>query len=186
MMAKSEALPFLECPAHLDGSYVGDHGFDPLNIGGQYNMKYMREAELKHGRVCMLAWLGYIVVDTGFTVPFAPKVSSYLAHDATVKSGNMLFLLFVIGAFEALSYNAIAEMLSGETDRKPGDYGIPPRFCKEGDTATYAKYELAEITHCRAAMLGFAGVVTQAAKFDSLPFPYYLQDLIHTSPPPGL
>ena len=63
-------------------------------------MKYMREAELKHGRVCMLAWAGWLVVDSGFRVPFAPAVSSLAAHDVTVKSGNMLFLLFVIGAFE--------------------------------------------------------------------------------------
>ena len=32
-------------------------------------------------------------------------------------------------------------------------------------------------------MLGFAGVVTQSAKFDQLPFPYYLADLIHTPMP---
>ena len=31
------------------------------------------------------------------------------------------------------------------------------------DTATQEKYKLAEITHCRAAMLGFAGMVTQSS-----------------------
>ena len=54
MMAKSKALPFLEQPAHLDGSMAGDVGFDPLGLGSAYNMKWMREAELKHGRICML------------------------------------------------------------------------------------------------------------------------------------
>ena len=134
-------------------------GFDPLGIAGLYSVKWMREAELKHGRVCMLATFGFVMVDNGWLAPGAPAVSSVAAHDVTVKSGHMLFLLFVVGVFEALSYNAIAEMMSGETDRKPGD------------TATQAKYALAEITHCRAAMLGFSGMVTAAAL--GKPFPYF-------------
>jgi len=146
-------------------------GFDPLNIGGLYSMKWMREAELKHGRVCMLAWMGYVLVDLGLYAPGAPKVTSLAAHDVTVGTGHMLFLLFVIGAFEALSYNAIAEMMSGETDRAAGDYGIPFRFCRDGDTATQEKYKLQEITHGRAAMLGFSGMVTASALTEA-PFPY--------------
>jgi len=161
-MAKSEALPFLEAPAHCDGTYAGDVGFDPFNFGGMYNIKWMREAEIKHGRICMLATFGFVAVDSGFRVPFAPAVGSVEAHDVCVKGGQMLLLLFVIGAFEALSYSAIAEMLSGETDRKPGDYGIGWQYCKPGDTSTQEKYRLAEITHCRAAMVGFSGMVTQA------------------------
>jgi len=173
MMAKSKALPFLEAPAHCDGRYAGDEGFDPLNIGGMYNIKWMREAELKHGRVCMLAWLGYVLVDLGFTAPGAPRgISSLAAHDVTVKSGHMLFLLFVVGIFEALSYNAIAEMLSGQTDRQPGDYGIPYRYCRPGDTATQEKYRLQEIVHGRAAMLGFSGMVTASA-LKGIGFPYF-------------
>ena len=146
-------------------------GFDPLGIAGLYSIKWMREAELKHGRVCMLATFGFVMVDNGWLAPGAPAVSSVAAHDVTVKSGHMLFLLFAVGVFEALSYNAIAETMSGETDRKPGDYGIPWRFVKPGDTATQAKYALAEITHCRAAMLGFSGMVTAAAL--GKPFPYF-------------
>ena len=42
------------------------------------------QAELKHARVCMLATLGWVAVDLGFTMPEAPKVSSLAAHDVTV------------------------------------------------------------------------------------------------------
>ena len=171
VMKASEALPFLEAPAHCDGTYVGDRGFDPLNIGGMYNIKYMREAELKHGRICQLAFLGFLTTDSGIWAPGAPHVSSLAAHDATVKTGHMLFLLLVVGAFEALSYVAIAQMLSGETDREPGDYGIGWKFCKPGDTKTQMRYREAEIVHCRAAMLGFSGMVTGAALTEG-PLPY--------------
>merc|ERR1711924_95351 len=85
----------------------------------------MREAELKHGRI-MLAFYGYVLVDLGNTWPGAPEVSSLLAHDAAVKNGSMLALLGIIGVFEALAYVAIAEMMSGQTDRAPGDYNFDP------------------------------------------------------------
>eukprot|EP00962_Isochrysis_galbana_P006957 scaffold1878_cov113-Isochrysis_galbana.AAC.14 len=62
----------------------------------------MREAELKHGRICMLAWVGYVAVDNGFYVPFAPHVSSLAAHDTAVKSGNMLLLLGAVGVIEVM------------------------------------------------------------------------------------
>ncbi|CAN0467670.1 unnamed protein product [Scytosiphon promiscuus] len=40
MMAKSRALPFLESPATLDGSMVGDFGFDPLGLTENINIPY--------------------------------------------------------------------------------------------------------------------------------------------------
>merc|ERR1719231_1718514 len=171
-MRQSEALPFLEAPPQLDGSMAGDVGFDPLNLSGFYSLDWMREAEIKHGRICMLAFLGYLTTDGGVYAPGAPHVSSFEAHDATVKTGHMLLLLFAIAIPESLSYNAIAEMMSGESDRKPGDYGIGWRFCKPDDTKTQEKYKLAEITHCRVAMLGFAGMVTQSA-LKEISFPYF-------------
>ena len=100
---KGKAIPFLAVPAHLDGTMAGDNGFDPLELGSAYNMKYMREAELKHGRVCMLAFFGYIAVDGGYTWPGAPTVSSLAAHDESVKNGSMLFLLGLILVFEVRS-----------------------------------------------------------------------------------
>merc|ERR1719443_1560652 len=61
---RSAAIPFLKKPPALDGSMVGDMGFDPLGItttitelGG--DLKYVREAELMHGRVSMLATVGF-------------------------------------------------------------------------------------------------------------------------------
>jgi len=167
----SNALPFLKQPAHLDGSMAGDQGFDPLGLGSAGDLRWMREAEVKHGRVCMLAVIGYVAVDLGLYAPGAPKVSSLLAHDVTVKTGHMILLLGFIGMLEALSYPAISEMMNGETDRKPGDYGFDPlNYSKNKDKLPH--YELAEITHCRAAMLGFAGIITQSA-LKEVGFPYF-------------
>merc|ERR1719343_968460 len=62
---RSAAIPFLKKPPALDGSMVGDVGFDPLGIsttiielGG--DLRYVREAELMHGRQAMLATVGFV------------------------------------------------------------------------------------------------------------------------------
>merc|ERR1719223_2365992 len=77
-----------------------DKGFAPLNLGAGFNLKYLREAELTHGRICMLAFIGYVTVDLGNTWPGAPKVSSLAAHDAAVQNGSMMALLLTIGLME--------------------------------------------------------------------------------------
>lgn len=168
-MIKSQALPFLEAPPNLDGSMPGDKGFDPLDLSSGIDLKWMREAELKHGRVCMLAVTGYITVDLGVLAPGAPAVSSLEAHDVCVKSGFMLFLLGLVGVFEAISYPAIADMMSGETDRTPGDFKLDPLGWAKGDKLL--KRQNQELEHCRLAMLAFSGVVTQSAMFNE-GFPY--------------
>jgi len=169
-MVQSQALPFLEAPPKLDGSMVGDVGFDPLNLSEVADLKWMREAELKHGRVCMLAWAGYVAVDLGWVAPGAPKgISSLAAHDVTVKSGQMLLLLGTVGVFEALTYNAVSEMMKSETDRAPGDFGLDPfSWAKANPT----RMQTAELLHGRTAMLAFSGVVTQSA-LKGVCFPYF-------------
>ena len=54
----SNALPFLTAPACQSSGLPGaDTGFDPLYLGDFIDLKWLREAELKHGRICMLCAL---------------------------------------------------------------------------------------------------------------------------------
>jgi hypothetical protein len=46
-----------------------------------------------------------------------------------------------------------------DPNRKPGNLGFDP--LNLGTPANYAKYELSEVTHGRAAMLGFSGMIHQ-------------------------
>jgi len=50
-------MPFLEQPKNLDGSMAGDVGFDPLGLSEiddlGIDLYWLREAELKHGRVAI-------------------------------------------------------------------------------------------------------------------------------------
>jgi len=48
-------------------------------------------------------------------------------------------------------------MMSGQTDRRPGDFSMDP--FGQADKTMLEK----EISHCRLAMFAFSGVVTQSA-----------------------
>jgi hypothetical protein len=67
MQAKSKALPWLDRPPKLDGTIPGDSGFDPLWVTSMLPdkgwVKFLQEAEIKHGRIAMLAVAGAIVQD---------------------------------------------------------------------------------------------------------------------------
>ena len=39
---------------------TGYAGFDPLGFSDYYDIKWLQEAEIKHGRVCMLAAVGMV------------------------------------------------------------------------------------------------------------------------------
>lgn len=68
--------------------------FDPLKFSEKSPewVPWFREAELKHGRICMLATLGWVAVDLGIKLPDHPY-SSLEAHNAAVQSGAMIQIL---------------------------------------------------------------------------------------------
>lgn len=78
------AAPTLET---LPGKYALGGVFDPLGLGAKGDLIWLREAELKHGRLAMLAVVGYIAVDMGIHFPASQfeGLSSLTAHDAAVK-----------------------------------------------------------------------------------------------------
>ena len=242
--AKSAAMPFLPQPANLDGSLVGDVGFDPLGFSDFVPMAYLREAELKHGRICMMAVTGYVAlpglgllasgaagystpsraaavaasgtpkppslgllrapfsphttrshsplalphtryisVDLGMRNPFAwldgVDVTSATAHDAAVASGAMTQLGIWIGLFEMVSWISVQEMLAG-SDRAPGDFGFDPLRFLDASEEAKAEMALKEITHCRLAMLGFSGIITQSVGINDH-FPYFPTEFLDQS-----
>ena len=50
---RSRYPPFSPAPSTLAGFVGEEDGFDPLNISRAVDMRWLREAELKHGRVAM-------------------------------------------------------------------------------------------------------------------------------------
>jgi len=142
-------------------------GFDPMRLTEVVPLQWAREAELKHARVCMLAVAGWVAVDFGFTVPYAPQVSSLAAHDAAVDKGAFLFLLLPIAVVEILAGIPKCFQLMNEPGASPGgDYKFDPL-----GMGASAQMQEKEISNGRLAMMAFSGIVTQAAMTQA-PFPY--------------
>mmetsp|Transcript_42838 Transcript_42838/g.134381 ORF Transcript_42838/g.134381 Transcript_42838/m.134381 type:complete len:239 (-) Transcript_42838:888-1604(-) len=169
----SRSLPFMEQPEGLDGTMVGDAGFDPMGFSSTFDIRWLREAEVKHGRVCMLATVGFIATDLGLKLPGdVHQVSSVAAHDAAVQSGAMAQLLLWIGVAEVWGAIAIKEMILDDSGRMPGDFklDLDGSFAKMSDEEK-ATMQLKELKNGRLAMIAFGGLVTQAV-LSGKPFPF--------------
>jgi len=131
-------MPFLPYPENLKG-YIGDDiGFDPLRVSDYFPMDYLRESEIKHGRIAMAAAVGYIATDLGLVLhPLGSGLTSATAHDALVEKGVMGNALIWIGALEMVSYIGVAEMLQG-SGREPGYFGFGTKYL-DGKSAEQVK-----------------------------------------------
>jgi len=192
---RSKSLPFLPRPVNLDGSMPGDVGFDPFYLSsipknfagfiqppsweeteGIPTVYWMREAELKHGRIAMLAVAGWIATDFGVRFPGSIFSTSnipeaYHAHDTLVAQGTMTFMLLAIGLIEICHGASLVQVSKGELDREPGNFNFDPLNLNKDNSETM---KLKEIKNGRLAMLAFGGIATQTALGDAYhSFPYF-------------
>jgi len=172
---KSPAVPFLPYPENLRG-YVGDEiGFDPLGVSNYFPMDYLREAELKHCRMAMLAITGFVVVDLGVRVQPLPDgwqgLTAATAHNPMVEYGALGNIALFIGIAEMVNWLALAQMLQG-SGREPGDFGFDPMgFLKNKTDEQIRTMKTKELNNGRLAMLAFSGAVTQSV-LNGSGFPY--------------
>jgi len=163
---------------------VGNKGFDPLNCATNLQtLKQYREAEIKHGRLAMLAAAGW---------PVSELVQPYLAKaldqpdllaagekaPSLVNGGldkvNPLFFMGII-IFSA-TVEATALKLTRTPDFIPGDLGFDPLSLYTGKDASVKRdLELKELNNGRLAMLAITyyaleEFLTKASVTENTPF----------------
>ena len=88
----SKSVPFLLAPSKTKG-WVGDVEFDPFGFSDLFEMKWLREAELKHGRAAMLATVGFWQQEH-LTLPGMTPVPISIDAPGVVGAGVMLQIIF--------------------------------------------------------------------------------------------
>jgi len=120
------------------------------------DVTWAREAEVKHGRICMLASLGAIVQDV-YHFPFFDKWYNgekvWGLHDAAIKSGALWQVLWFIGLLEI---PFLLKLRDGSVDGT-GDIGFDPLGLKQ-DSEAYALNQVKEIKNGRLAMIAIGGI----------------------------
>ncbi|CAJ1425620.1 unnamed protein product [Effrenium voratum] len=162
---------FCQGLAGADGAW-GRYEFDPLGFSKKTELvPYFREAELKHGRLAMLAWVGMVVPDfvriPGEKFSFEAVPLPIDGHDAfSGATGVNAQILFWVGILEFCCAKKVFEWNSLEV---AGDYGLTKFF--PSDEEGQKKMRTAELKNGRLAMLAFGGAITQAV-ITRHPFPW--------------
>jgi len=156
------AMPFLTAASCQSSGLAGaETGFDPLYFSDFLDIKFLREAELKHGRICMLASVGYLVQEF-IGIPNYPGYSANPVEAVSaVPPEGLLQIIVFMGWLEVTANKgkySMTDMFEG--GRAPGDLGFDP--LKFGDNPdTRARLEMAELKNGRLAMLAFSGMIHQ-------------------------
>ena len=166
--AMSKSVPFLVAPKNLDG-YVGNEEFDPLGFGEMFDMKYLREAEIKNGRVAMLAIVGCLAPEFGLHFPGeAFSHANPIVAAVSVPPAAWGALIFAAGCVESYSNNGKMSYLDMfEEGRQPGSFDFDGGMLKGGDAD---RLYLSEIVHCRLAMIAIGGLLHGAFVTNADPF----------------
>ena len=165
----SASSPFLLKPKNLDGM-IGNAEFDPLGFAENFDPKWLREAELKHGRVSMLAVVGWLAQMYGPHLPSpdgiydkANPIDAFFA----VGPSPIAQIFITIGALESINHNGKMGMtdMHKDTDREVGRMSLPfygAKFLDGKSDKEKNDMKLKEIKNGRLAMCAIGGLVHHA------------------------
>jgi light-harvesting complex I chlorophyll a/b binding protein 4 len=155
----SKSMPFLTAPSKTSG-WIGDVGFDPLGLSDNFDMKWLRESEIKHGRVSMLAVVGYLVQQY-VTLPGLTSVEDQNLAPAAAGIGPMMQIVFGLGCLEFYMNKGAVTMedMFADSSRVPGEFGWDPQGLMKKSKAEIDDMKLKEVKNGRLAMLAIGGMI---------------------------
>jgi len=161
----------------LPGAIAPLNFWDPAGFSTDIDndkLLFYREAEIKHGRVCMSSSLGFLVAERYHPL-FGGDIevpSVFMPLETNLRS-FWIALAVVIGAVEGLSFGRIDGGILKE-GLEPGDVGYDPLGLLPSDPEELETIQNKEILNGRFAMISLAGMVAEELvtkeKLHGLPF----------------
>mmetsp|Transcript_177 Transcript_177/g.231 ORF Transcript_177/g.231 Transcript_177/m.231 type:complete len:241 (-) Transcript_177:223-945(-) len=161
---QSKAIPFMRRPEILNGVMAGDVGFDPLGLAkDEATLTTFREAEIKHGRLAMLAAAGWPLSEL-LDRKIAGLLSLVPAVDSSDRAPSMWnsfgdinsnYWFGVIAFAAAVDAYGTFRSFQNDPNYFPGNLGFDPLSLYPEDQEGQKKMQLAEIKHGRTAMVVF-------------------------------
>jgi hypothetical protein len=144
--------------------------FDPVGFTtdkSEGKIRFYREVELKHGRLGMLAALGFLVGEN-FHPLFGGDIDApaYLAFQQTPLQTFWPYVVTAIAILEVYSVFSFNSPAGGEpwsirSDHVPGDLGFDPLNLKPTDPEELKTMQTKELNNGLLAMLAAAGMIAQ-------------------------
>jgi hypothetical protein len=141
--------------------------FDPLGLvsdGDQEKFDRLRTVEIKHGRISMLAVVGYLVQEAGIRLPGAidysgktfASIPNGFAAFKEIPAGGLVQLLFFVGVLES----SVMRDITGESEF-PGDFrnGAIDFGWDSFDAETQTSKRAIELNQGRAAQMGILALM---------------------------
>jgi nitrite reductase/ring-hydroxylating ferredoxin subunit len=155
----------------LGFSKLYDRNFDFNGVMTYPHVQWLREAEIKHGRCAMLAFVG-AVTQSFFSIPGYPTESNYWAalqacYDDPVARVGIVQISVVILLLEGRYYPTDAWI--GQMDREPGDLGWDPIKLSKKPNFDFQQKQLSELKNGRLAMVGMASLACEHVLPGSVP-----------------
>jgi len=183
MMSAADGM---EGAAHETGFVV----WDPLglaDLGSPATLAFFRHAELKHSRVCMAAFVGWLVAVSGVHFPGLVSFSNGISFEdlsklppleqwSALPAEGKFQILLAIGIIEHQSEWKLKPHYMAPGG-KPGDlkglksFWDPVGFTKKMDAAKLERQRLAELKNGRAAMIGVISVLIANSIPGAIPLP---------------
>ncbi|KAK7249826.1 chlorophyll A-B binding protein [Aureococcus anophagefferens] len=145
---------------------------DPANLAADANeseLKRYREAELTHGRVAMLASVGFLVGESGATPLFGGNIDGIAINQFwKVPTGFWPVILLFIAVPE--TFRALRGWMEPTVPENyfvlragytPGDIDFDPLGLCPEDPEEFKIMQTKELQHGRLAMLAAAGMIVQ-------------------------
>jgi len=157
----------------LPGAVAPTGYFDPLGFAQSgitlNDVKRNRESEVMHGRVAMLATVGYFVGESfpgpfGLTGPANEQLAQLPVFPFTLLTGLIgacELKRATIGWVEPDFGNWSKTLWQLRDDYYPGDIGFDPLGLKPTDPKKFANMQTKELQNGRLAMIGAAGMCAQ-------------------------